>query len=301
MSLFFKFLLVFIIIIYIVLQFSCFKKERKARKIFKNGQFPLIFAHRGSSHLFPENTELAFLKSFEMGVDAFETDIRLTKDGKIVTQHNEDIDETTDGTGNVIDYTYDELKEFNFGYKFKDINGDSPYVENRVQGLYPMEVSKLFEKFGDKVVYSIDVKDEGEIGLKSAELLYKFVKEYNLEKNVIFSSFSEENLKHLRKISHGEIIISGSMKKTTNVVLSSYFGFDSFKKFNTNAMMIPRFEKLPLDTKYLIYKIHEHNMAVCYWTINTEKDMRKLINKKVDGIITDRVDLLLKIKEEKSN
>ena len=295
------FLLILILTIYILLQFSCFKKERKARKVFRNGDFPLAFAHRGSSHLFPENTELAFTKSFEMGVDAFETDIRLTKDGKIVTQHNEDIDETTNGTGNVIDYTYDELKEFNFGYKFKDINGDSPYVDNREYGLFPMEVSALFEKFGDKVVYSIDVKDEGEIGLKSAELLYKFVKEYNLEKNVIFSSFSEDNLKHLRKISHGEIIISGSMKKTTEVVLASYFGYDSFKKFNTHAMMIPKFEKLPLDTKYLIYKFHKHNISVCYWTINTEKDMRKLINKKVDGIITDRVDLLLKIKEEKSN
>ncbi|MEB3072557.1 glycerophosphodiester phosphodiesterase [Parvimonas sp. C2] len=295
------FLLILILTIYILLQFSCFKKERKARKVFRNGDFPLVFAHRGSSHLFPENTELAFTKSFEMGVDAFETDIRLTKDGKIVTQHNEDIDETTNGTGNVIDYTYDELKEFNFGYKFKDINGDSPYVDNREYGLFPMEVSALFEKFGDKVVYSIDVKDEGEIGLKSAELLYKFVKEYNLEKNVIFSSFSEDNLKHLRKISHGEIIISGSMKKTTEVVLASYFGYDSFKKFNTHAMMIPKFEKLPLDTKYLIYKFHKHNISVCYWTINTEKDMRKLINKKVDGIITDRVDLLLKIKEEKSN
>ena len=295
------FLLILILTIYILLQFLCFKKERKARKVFRNGDFPLVFAHRGSSHLFPENTELAFTKSFEMGVDAFETDIRLTKDGKIVTQHNEDIDETTNGTGNVIDYTYDELKEFNFGYEFKDINGDSPYVDNREYGLFPMEVSALFEKFGDKVVYSIDVKDEGEIGLKSAELLYKFVKEYNLEKNVIFSSFSEDNLKHLRKISHGEIIISGSMKKTTEVVLASYFGYDSFKKFNTHAMMIPKFEKLPLDTKYLIYKFHKHNISVCYWTINTEKDMRKLINKKVDGIITDRVDLLLKIKEEKSN
>jgi len=295
------FLLILILTIYILLQFSCFKKERRARKVFRNRDFPLVFAHRGSSHLFPENTELAFTKSFEMGVDAFETDIRLTKDGKIVTQHNEDIDETTNGTGNVIDYTYDELKEFNFGYKFKDINGDSPYVYNREYGLFPMEVSALFEKFGDKVVYSIDVKDEGEIGLKSAELLYKFVKEYNLEKNVIFSSFSEDNLKHLRKISHGEIIISGSMKKTTEVVLASYFGYDSFKKFNTHAMMIPKFEKLPLDTKYLIYKFHKHNISVCYWTINTEKDMRKLINKKVDGIITDRVDLLLKIKEEKSN
>ncbi|WBB31311.1 glycerophosphodiester phosphodiesterase [Parvimonas micra] len=295
------FLFVLIISIYILLQFSCFKKEKKARKIFRNGDFPLVFAHRGSSDLFPENTELAFIKSFEMGVDAFETDIRLTKDGRIVTQHNEDIDETTDGTGKVIDYTFDEIKEFNFGYRFKDIYGNYPYAENRVKGLYPMEVSSLFEKFGDSVVYSIDVKDDGELGLKSAELLYKCVKEYKLEKNVIFSSFNEENLKYLRKISNGEIIVSGSMKKTIDVVLSSYFGYDSFKKFDTHAMMIPRFEKLPLDTKYLIYKFHKHNIAVCYWTINTEKEMRQLINKKVDGIITDRVDLLLKIKEEMSN
>ncbi|EGV09701.1 glycerophosphodiester phosphodiesterase family protein [Parvimonas sp. oral taxon 393 str. F0440] len=295
------FLLILIVAIYILLQFSCFKKEKKARKIFRNGDFPLVFAHRGSSDLFPENTELAFIKSFEMGVDAFETDIRLTKDGKIITQHNEDIDETTDGTGKVIDYTFDEIKEFNFGYRFKDIYGNYPYAENRVKGLYPMEVSSLFEKFGDSVIYSIDVKDDGEVGLKSAELLYKCVKKYKLEKNVIFSSFNEENLKYLRKISHGEIIVSGSMEKTKEVVFASYFGYDSFKKFNTHAMMIPRFEKLPLDTKYLIYKFHKHNIAVCYWTINTEKEMRQLINKKVDGIITDRVDLLLKIKEEMSN
>lgn len=298
MNLFFWSILFLILVIYLFLQVFTFKKERKARKVFRNGKFPLIFAHRGSSNLFPENTELAFVNSFAMGVDAFETDIRLTKDGKIITQHNEDIDETTDGTGKVIDYTYDELKEFNFGYRFKDINGNAPYVENRVNGLYPMEVSDFFRKFGDNVVYSIDIKDDGENGIKSAELLYKFVKEYKLEKNVIFASFNEENLKHLRKISHGEIIISGSMEKTKEFVYSSYFGYDGFKKFNTHAMMIPRFEKLPLDTKYLIYKIHRHNMAVCYWTIDTEEEMRMLIDKKVDGIITDRVDLLLKIKEE---
>lgn len=298
MNLFLWSALFLILVIYLFLQVFTFKKERKARKVFRNGKFPLVFAHRGSSNLFPENTELAFVNSFAMGVDAFETDIRLTKDGKIITQHNEDIDETTDGTGKVIDYTYDEIKEFNFGYRFKDINGNVPYVENRVDGLYPMEVSNFFRKFGDNVVYSIDIKDDGENGIKSAELLYKFVKEYKLEKNVIFSSFNEENLKHLRKISHGEIIISGSIEKTKEVVYASYFGYDGFKKFNTHAMMIPRFEKLPLDTKYLIYKIHRHNMAVCYWTIDTEEEMRMLIDKKVDGIITDRIDLLLKIKEE---
>ena len=60
--------LLILVVIYVLLQFSCFKKEKKARKIFRNGDFPLVFAHRGSSDLFPENTELAFIKSFEMAL-----------------------------------------------------------------------------------------------------------------------------------------------------------------------------------------------------------------------------------------
>lgn len=289
---------VIILLIYILLQGITLKKEKRAKKFFSNGKFPLVFAHRGGSLLFPENTELAFEKAFEMGVDGFETDIRLTKDGYIITQHNEDIDETTEASGNVIDYTFEEIKSFNFGYRFKGLNGEMPYIEKQ-KGLNPMKIEDFFEKFKDKVIYSIDVKDEGEIGKKSAEILYELVKKYKLEKNVIFASFHDEISDYLRTISNGDIVISGAGNKTAKVVFSSYFGWDTFMKYQTNGLQIPTSHKgLPLATRYLIYKLHKHNMFCHYWTINTEEEMKKLVDKKVDGITTDRIDLLLDLKKK---
>lgn len=288
--------LILILLVYAVLQSVSLKKEKKARKFFKN-KIPLVFAHRGSSHLFPENTEFAFDRAFSMGVDGFETDIRLTKDKEIITHHNEDIDETSNGCGKVIDYTVDEIQSFNFGYKFVDINGNKPFLE-KVSGLNPMKTTDFFRKYGNRVLYSIDVKDEGENGKIAAELLYKYVKEFKLEKNVIFASFHDEITDYLRNISNGDIIISGSKNKSKEVVYSSYLGYDFFKKFDTQGLQLPTFHTLPLATKYLIYKLHKHNMFIQYWTINTKDEMKKLIDKKVDGITTDRVDIFFDLTDK---
>lgn len=290
--------IVCIVILYVLLQFIRLKFEKRARRFFSYGGFPLIFAHRGASLLFPENTQLAFEKSFEMGIDGFETDIRLTKDGYIITQHDENISRTTEFSGKVIDYTYDEIKEFNFGYKFKNLNNDMPYLEKQ-KGLHPMKVEDLFEKFKDKVLYSIDIKDKGVVGKKSASILYNLVKKYKLEKNVIFASFHDEISDYLREISSNDIIISGSKKKATSIVLSMYFGIDEFLKYRTSGLQIPNaYKNIKLSTKYLIYKLHKHKMFCHFWTINDEKEMKELIDKKVDAITTDRIDLLLKLKKE---
>lgn len=292
------FFVFFILIVYIILQFLNFKSKKKAIKFFSYGKFPLIFAHRGASLLFPENTELAFKRSFEMGVDAFETDIRLTKDGYIITQHDEYIGKMTKETGRVIDFTYDELKSFNFGYKFKDLNGKKPYLEKQ-EGLNPMKVEDLFEKFKDKVLYSIDIKDEKEKGKKSAKILYNLVKKYNLEKNVIFASFHDEISDYLKDISSNDIIISAAKNKTAKVVLFSYFGIDAFFNFNVKGLQIPTsYKGIILSTRYLIYKLHKHKMFCHFWTINSKEKMQSLINKKVDAIVTDRIDLLLELKKQ---
>ena len=67
-----------------------------------------IFAHRGYSGNYPENTMLAFKKAIECGVDGIELDVQLTKDGEVVIIHDETIDRTTNGKGYVVDYTYEE-------------------------------------------------------------------------------------------------------------------------------------------------------------------------------------------------
>ena len=68
-----------------------------------------VWAHRGASAYAPENTLEAFLLAAEQGADGVELDVQLTKDDEIVIMHDETIDRTTSGTGNIRDYTYQEL------------------------------------------------------------------------------------------------------------------------------------------------------------------------------------------------
>lgn len=70
-----------------------------------------IFAHRGFRAMYPENTLLSFKKAFELGVDGIELDVHMTRDGEIVVIHDESLKRTTGVDGEVIDYTYAELKK----------------------------------------------------------------------------------------------------------------------------------------------------------------------------------------------
>ena len=73
-----------------------------------------VWAHRGASGYAPENTLDAFRKAVEMGADGIELDVQMTKDGELVVIHDEAIDRVSNGKGWVKDYTYEELKKFNF-------------------------------------------------------------------------------------------------------------------------------------------------------------------------------------------
>ena len=72
------------------------------------------FAHRGFSGKYPENTLLAFEKAIEAGAEGMEFDVQLTKDGELVIIHDETIDRTSNGSGRVKDFTYEELLQYDF-------------------------------------------------------------------------------------------------------------------------------------------------------------------------------------------
>lgn len=83
-------------------------QKREGKEVLQKA--PVVLAHRGGAKLAPEHTMIAFEKAFELGVDGFEIDIRLTKDEEIVAFHDETIDRTSDGLGAVKDFTLEELK-----------------------------------------------------------------------------------------------------------------------------------------------------------------------------------------------
>ena len=72
----------------------------------------VVYAHRGASEYYPENTLSSFYAGVDMGANGIENDVQRTKDGVLVIFHDDTIDRVTDGSGKVSDYTYEELLKF---------------------------------------------------------------------------------------------------------------------------------------------------------------------------------------------
>ena len=87
---------------------------------------------------------IAFEKAIEAGCEGIEMDVHFTKDGKIVIIHDELIDRTSDGKGFVKDYTYDELKKFDFSYTYGDKVGFCriPTLEEFMELVHDKEVPR---------------------------------------------------------------------------------------------------------------------------------------------------------------
>ena len=151
-----------------------------------------IWAHRGCSQRYPENTILSFEKAAAIrGLTGIELDIQLTKDGNMVVCHDEKVDRTTDGSGELRGYTLAELKKLRIDAgngKYEQI----PTIE---------EVLDLLEnRMKDGLKFNIELKNsvfpyEG-MEQKIMELVYK----RGLQDNVIYSSFSALSLERIREM-----------------------------------------------------------------------------------------------------
>lgn len=151
-----------------------------------------IWAHRGSSMMNPENTLLAFRKAAELeGITGIEFDVKLTKDGEIVVIHDEKVDRTTDGTGNVRDYTLNELKQLT-------ISGDGEVHS----------IPTLRETFEMLAPYCKNKGLRLNIELKNSIIRYEgmeqkvidMVSEFNLEDYVVYSSFNHDSIGLVKQI-----------------------------------------------------------------------------------------------------
>ena len=151
-----------------------------------------IWAHSGCSMMNPENTLLAFKKAAELeGITGIEFDVQLTRDGEIVVIHDERVDRTTDGTGNVRDYTLAELKKLS-------IAGDDdsyriPTLREVLELLKPYCVNKG-QKLNIELKNSV-VRYEG-----MEQKVIDMVSEFNLEDYVVYSSFNHDSIGLVRQL-----------------------------------------------------------------------------------------------------
>ena len=110
-----------------------------------------IFAHRGYSSIFPENTLLAFRKAFEFGADGIELDVQLSKDDEAVVIHDLTTDRTAGVHGAVEDFTVSELTRMNAAFRKQDLYQRQPIPT----------LDQVFAEFGSKLLINVEIKKIG--------------------------------------------------------------------------------------------------------------------------------------------
>lgn len=151
-----------------------------------------IWAHRGCSQNYPENTLLAFEKAAALeGLTGIELDIQLTGDGHMVVYHDEKVDRNTDGTGELKNYSLAELKEL------KIDAGDGKY--ERIPTME--EVLDLLEnRIKEGLKLNIELKNSVIPYEGMEEKIIELVRKCGLQKSIVYSSFSALSLEKIRRL-----------------------------------------------------------------------------------------------------
>lgn len=154
---------------------------------------PIWIAHRGYSSQFPENTMVAFEKALETPADMIEFDVTLTKNRKIVVIHDETLDRTTNGSGQVSAYTLEELKELDAGSWF-----DPQFAAQKIPTL-----EEVLQWNQGRITLNIEIKPEAYEPNHPEDAIEKqissLIQKYQCEDQCVISSFQPEALFEVRK------------------------------------------------------------------------------------------------------
>lgn len=153
--------------------------------------YPRLCAHRGFNTVAPENTLPAYGAAVSLGAEEIEFDIWATKDGVIVSCHDEKLDRVSDGTGKIHEHTYEELLEYDFGVKFG----------GKFRGLKICTFEDILKKFAARVVMNIHVKIWDDCTYENSYLedIVALIRKYDCERYCYFVSRNDEMLKRAKE------------------------------------------------------------------------------------------------------
>ncbi|MEJ2511464.1 MAG: glycerophosphodiester phosphodiesterase [Anaerolineales bacterium] len=227
---------------------------------FSADQYPLVIAHAGSE-LYPTDTMYALEKYAAMGVDILEMDVHMTADGEIVLIHDDTLDRTTDGTGDVRQMTLAEIQAYDAGYYWTKDDQTYPF---RGMGITVPTLRQVFETFPEFAMI-IEIKQDTP---SMAAPLCDLIRQYNMQ--------VEDEVRDF--VIRGFLLMAGT-------ITPQY-----------QALQVPESrDGIPIVTRLFLWFAHNRNVQVHIWTINEAEDMQRFIDKGLDGIMTDRTDTLLEI------
>ncbi|PLR99951.1 glycerophosphodiester phosphodiesterase [Bacillus sp. T33-2] len=236
----------------------------------------LILAHRGFAAAYPENTMKAFREAALAGADGLELDVQMTRDGQLVVIHDEKVDRTTDGTGYVKDYTYNDLRKLDAGSKWESIQRKEPI---------PSLEELLDWLTTNEMICNIELKN-GIVPYEGMEEKVIFmVKDHGLSERIIISSFNHYSIVDCYRIAP-DIEIAPLLHE------GLYMPWVYAQSIRAKGFH-PNFRTA---TDEIVKASLEHGIAVRPYTVNKEFDISRLFAVNCSAIITDDPAKALEIK-----
>ncbi|MEW5786121.1 MAG: glycerophosphodiester phosphodiesterase family protein, partial [Bacillota bacterium] len=241
----------------------------------------LNWGHRGAPEAAPENTLSAFTAAVALGAHGVELDVMLSADGEIVVIHDYVLDKTTDGTGPVKDYELAELKRLDAGSWFSD-----EFAGERIPTL-----QEVIDALDRSVFLNIEIKSESPATDGLEEAVVQAIARNDLYERVIVSSFNPISLLRVKladkRIDVGLIYAPD---------LASYLSEGWFIPILRPEALHPRFDMV--DEEYMAWA-HKKGFRVNVWTVDEAADMARLLDLGVDGIITNRPEIVQQLLAER--
>ncbi|MEW5717732.1 MAG: glycerophosphodiester phosphodiesterase family protein, partial [Chloroflexota bacterium] len=247
----------------------------------------MIVGHRGAAGAAPENTLAAFQRAIEIGVDAIELDVHLSKDNELIVIHDPTLVRTTDGTGAVRDFTVAELKKLNAAAKFK---GSGNYDVQRLPTL-----QEVFDLVGARAPLQIEIKlaADGSRYPGIEQKVVDHVRRNNAVASAEITSFDFDTVRHVQSLEPRvgrRVPISTAYLRPFG--LAGKGPADIAGDLLRQTIPAVDVEKTFL-TQPLFDALRPAGLKIGVWTVNDAKEMWKFVEIGVDQITTDRPDLLV--------
>lgn len=247
---------------------------RPARYAFLEHDGLLAFAHRGGAVDYPENTLAAFQAAVDLGYQYLETDAYATRDGVLLSFHDDRLDRVTDREGAIEELDYASVKQA------------------RISGTEPIPLLEdLIAAFPD-TRFNIDPKHDA-----CVEPLIEAIKRTGALERVCVGSFSGKRVARVREALGPKLCTSLGPWETAKLRFSSWGLLRGrFEEFGCAQIPVKQGGVTLADSAF-IRRAHKAGLQVHIWTIDEPDEMNRLIDLGVDGIMTDRPSILRSVLE----
>ncbi|HEY9357872.1 MAG TPA: glycerophosphodiester phosphodiesterase [Arthrobacter sp.] len=236
-------------------------------------------AHRGFSREGLENSMAAFRAAVDLGYRYLETDVHTTSDGVLLLFHDETLDRVTDGVGRISELTAAEV------------------AAARIGGREPVPLFDELVAAFPGIRLNLDVKD-----WHSVRSLAAAIERHSLHGRVLVASFSDRRRRAVLKLLSRPVASSAGIATNTLFFLLRPLPAPWLRRLlrgplkDVQALQVPvRYGSVRVVTAGYLRQAHALGLKVHVWTINDPAEMRRLLDLGVDGIVTDRADLLKQV------